>query len=280
MDVSSGTKRTMNDAWKQIEELVEGYVENARAELAARWSGWHLDLTRPELHEVVGALMARQVTLATQIALSPGIWNAHTAPVLLRSMTDAYITFAWILKDPVERSQKFVLYGLGQHKLVLEHRKEALTAEGTDPAQDPLVKASEAWLNAQRFGFLTEVNVGSWAGITVREMAEDAGCLDLYRYAYNPFSAATHNMWHHISRLNLQTCENPLHRYHSVPADLEFGVDPDYLYRAAKYLDKTFKLFDKTFAVQTGIPSALEKLRVELTRFNSPPSSAEGPPES
>ena len=98
-------------------------------------------------------------------------------------MTDAYITLAWILKDPIERSRKLILYGLGQQKLMQEHRREALIAEGKDPAQDPMVKASEAWLNAQRFDFLTEVNVGSWSEAAVREMAEQADCLDLYRYA-------------------------------------------------------------------------------------------------
>jgi len=266
----------MNDPWNELEKLVEGYVEAARAELAARWRLWQLDLTKPELHEVVGALMARQVTLATQLAQSPGIWNPHIAPVFLRCMTDAYITFAWILKDPVERSRKFIFYGLGQHKLALEHRKAALTAEQKDPAQDPAINASEAWLNAQRFGFLTEVNVGSWSELSVRDMAEEAGCLDLYRYAYTPFSGAAHNMWHHVSRFNLQVCENPLHRYHKVPVDPDLGLDPDFLYRAAKYLDKTFKLFDQTFSVQTGMPSALEKLETGLTELESPSPSDEG----
>jgi len=266
----------MNDQWNEVEELVEGYVETARAELAARWRHWQLDLTTPELHEVIGALMARQVTLATQLAQSPGIWNAHIAPVFLRCMTDAYITFAWILKDPVERSRKFIFYGLGQHKLVLEHRKAALIAEQKDPAQDPSIKALEDWLNAQRFGFLTEVNVGSWSELSVRDMAEEAGCLDLYRYAYTPFSGAAHNMWHHVSRFNLQICENPLHRYHKVPVDSDLGLDPDFLYTAAKYLDKTFKLFDQTFSVQTGIPSALQRLETGLTELGSQSASDEG----
>lgn len=219
----------MNNSWEKMEKIIGDYIDAVRSELAARWRQWRLDLTKPELHEVVGALIARQVTLATQLARSPGTWNPHTAPVLLRSMTDAYITLAWILKDPVERSRKFILYGLGQQKLVLEHRKAALTAEGKEPAQDPVVKATEAWLNAQRFDFLTEVNVGSCAEVSVRDMAEEADCLDLYRYAYTPFSAATHNMWHHISRLSLQVCENPLHRYHKMPFDPDFGPDPDYL---------------------------------------------------
>lgn len=191
-------------------------------------------------------------------------------------MTDVHITLAWILKDSVERSRKFVLYGLGQQKLILEHRKAALTSDGKDPTQDPMVKAFEAQLNAQRFDWLTEVNVGSWSEASVREMAEEAGCLDLYRYAYTPFSAATHSMWPHISRLNLDACENPLHRYHKVPVDPDCAPDPDFLYRAAKYVEKSFNLFDQTFSIQSGMPSAFEKLTDDLASLGSPPSPGKG----
>lgn len=269
----------MNNAWEKLEKIIADYIGAVRSELAARWRQWRLDLTKPELHEVVGALMARQVTLATQLARSPETWNPHIAPILLRSMTDAYITLAWILKDPLERSRKFVLYGLGQQKLMLEHRKATLTAEGKDPAQDPVVKAGEAWLNAQRFDFLTEVNVGTWSEVPVRDMAEEADCLDLYRYAYTPFSAATHSMWHHVSRLNLEVCENPLHRYHKVPVDPEISPDADYLYRAAKYVKKSFKLFDRTFSVQSGMPSAFEKLADDLSSLGSSPSTDDEDPD-
>jgi len=270
----------MNEAWEKLEKIISDYIDAVRLENTARWKQWRLDLTKPELHEVVGALMARQVTLATQIARSPETWNPHIAPILLRSMTDAYITLAWILKDPLERSRKFVLYGLGQQKLMLEHRKATLSADGKDPAEDPIVKAGEAWLNAQRFEFLTEVNVGTWSEVPVRNMAEEADCLDLYRYAYTPFSSATHSMWHHISRLNLEVCENPLHRYHKVPVDPDLGPDVDYFYRAAKYVEKSFSLFDQIFSIQSGVPSAFEKLADDLSSLgSSAPSDVENPDE-
>jgi hypothetical protein len=268
----------MNNPLEQVEKIIGQYVEDVHSELGARWQRWHIDLAKPELHEVVAALLARQVTLATQLARSPATWNAHIAPVLLRSMTDAYITLAWMLKDPVERGRKFILYGLGQQKLMVEHRKAALSAEGKDPTQDPLIKAAEAWLNAQRFEFLTEVNVGSWSETPTREMAEQAECLDLYRYAYIPFSAATHNMWHHISRLNLEVCENPLHRFHKVPVDPDLSPDPDYLYRAAKYVEKSFSLFDATFSVESGVPSAFERLANNLASFDSSTSDLDKDP--
>ncbi len=265
---------SMANGWQELERIVGTYTDMVRAELAGRWSKWSLDLTRSELHEAVGGLLARQITLATQMARAPSTWNAHLAPIVLRSMTDVYITLAWILRDPLERSRQFILYGLGQQKLMLEHRKAQLTAEGGDAGRDAMVQATEAWLTAQRFPFLTEVNVGSWSGLTVREMAEQGGCLDLYRFAYLPFSAATHSMWHHTSRFNLEVCESPLHRYHRVPMDPDLEIDPDYLYRAARYVEKAFTLFDATFELRCEVPSALGWLVTAFDEFGTPDKSA------
>jgi len=86
-------------------------------------------------------------------------------------------------------------------------------------------------------------------------------------YFYTPFSASVHSTWHHISRLNLQVCENPLHRYHKTPIDPDLPPEPDYLYRAAKYVQKTFTLFDATFSVQVAVPSAFDQLVETLNNF-------------
>lgn len=246
--------------YSEIEPLIMTFIEQARLELQARWEKWDIDLSQSEVHEVVGALLARQVTLARQIAECPTIWNGHVAPIILRAMADVYISLAWVLKDPTERARKFVLYGLGQMKLQLEHRKAQIGNREPTPEEKILLDASEAWINSQRFTFLTEVNVGSWSGIPTRQMADEAGCIDFYNYVYNPFSACAHSMWHHVARYNLRQCENPLHQYHQVPDDPELPSDPHNLYLAAKYLQKTFSSFDKEFLVHAGVPSAYKQL--------------------
>ena len=126
----------MNDQviWKDLERIVSDYVETSRKELYERWKHWPLDLTSTELHEVVGSLLARQVTLATQLAKAPSIWNGHVAPLILRTMTDVYINLAWIFIDPIDRARKFILYGLGQEKLEIEHRKAQMEADGLEVA--------------------------------------------------------------------------------------------------------------------------------------------------
>ncbi|HHT9116191.1 MAG TPA: DUF5677 domain-containing protein [Candidatus Wunengus californicus] len=254
--------------YSQIEQLIRTFIEQARLELKERWKKWIIDLSQSELHEVVGALLARQVTLARQMAVCPPIWNGHIAPIILRAMADVYISLVWILKDPVDRSRNFVLYGLGQAKLQLEHRKAQIGDREPTPEEKLMIEASQAWINSQRFTFLTEVNVGSWSGISTCKMAEEADCIDFYNYVYNPFSACTHSMWHHIARYNLRQCANPIHQYHQVPEDPELPIDPYNLYLAAEYLQKSFSAFDKKFAIQVDVPSAYEHLCEGLDKLS------------
>lgn len=233
------------DTQEGLLHFIREYIKIARKELDYRWTNFNVKFENYEAYQVIGALMARQVTLATQMASSPMIWNNHMAPIIHRTMADVYITFAWILKDPLDRSKKYISYGLGQNKLILEHRK-AKHKEG-DTADQEIIDAYEQWANTQRYTFLTDIDLGSWSGLTTRKMAEEADCIDFYNYVYITFSPAAHSMWNHVGRFNVIHCKNLLHRYHLIPIDPDFDSDIFNLYLAAKYLDKTFRAFDSTY---------------------------------
>lgn len=261
----------MDDAeyLKKLYELIDTFAEGAEAELQARWETWDKKLSDNEMYEVIGGLLARQTTLAINVARAPEVWNPHIAPILHRAMADVYITLAWILEEPLERSRRYIQFGLGQQKLHIEHRKKQAERDGRDPKDDPLIEMFEAWCNSQRYTFLTEVEVGSWSGITTREMADQAGCLDFYNYVYQPFSPVAHSMWNHVGLYNLISCSNPLHRYHKVPATNPVGSSPHDFYLAAKYLDKAFRQFDKKMGVAVPVRNAFECLNTGLAALES-----------
>src|SRR5687767_11417942 len=103
-------KPKMISEGKRVREIADRFAEDLQVELDARWRAWQLDLSQKELHEVIGALLARQVTLAVEFAQVPACWNYHVAPLFLRAMADVYITLAWIFNEPsecLERAQKF-----------------------------------------------------------------------------------------------------------------------------------------------------------------------------
>lgn len=243
--------------------LVFEYRAACKKELKARLVAWGFELKRIELYEVIGALLARQTTLAIEFALVPPAWNANSAPLFLRAMADVYITVAWILGEPEARAQKFVEAGLGEIKLEIAHRKQELE-KLTDPEQvsqqQKFIEHLEHWLQSQRIESLVEVNLGSWAGISTRKMAEEAGCLDFYNYVYQPFSVNVHSTWPHISRANSVYCTNPSHRFHRLPAIKEMDPDIHWLYLAGKYLQKTFAKFDEVTGIVSSVDSAFELL--------------------
>jgi len=255
-----------NNFWQEIEEIARKYVDLQRTELKSRWLNWKLDLTKREMFEVIGALLARQVTLAEELALAPSIWNMNVAPLILRAMIDNYINLAWIFIDPLERSRKFILYGLGEEKLQIEHLKNRITEQGENPEENEVINNRGEWLDSQRFSFLTEVTIGSWSGLGTRKMAEEADCLELYNNEYQSYSSATHNMWNFVGKFNLIVCPNPLHGFHRMP--LVYSQNNIYLVlEASEIVEKTFLLFDDKTNGKEESPSAHKFLLESLNKF-------------
>jgi hypothetical protein len=240
--------------------LVERYCSDVDRELAARLDAWTPDFAQVHVHEVIGGMLAREATLAKEVARAPTLWTGHSAPILLRAMADVYINIAWLLLDPVERSRKFILFGLGQAKLELEHRRAQIGAREPTPEEVTILEASEKWIESQRVGWLLDVDLGKWSSLSVRQMADEAGCIDFYNYVYTPFSACAHSMWHHVARYDLRECGNPLHRHHRRPTSEASAPDIQYLTLAAKYWIKTLDTFDRTHGLEIPGPSSFETL--------------------
>src|SRR6266542_2458784 len=231
----------------KLEELLHAIEAKIRQELRVRSEAYTPDFRMPEVFNVLTALLARQATLAIEFASAPQLWNQHSAPLFLRAMTDVHITLSWILLDPKTRARQYIDHGLGQAVLELEHRKKQLESAADDSKESmkQIIRAHEAWIDAQRWNFLVEVNVGAWSGRTTRQMAEEAGILDFYNYVYTPFSQCAHSTWYHVGRYNSGPSESPLTRQLWMPRILESGSVVWNLSLAAKYLDKSFNIFDE-----------------------------------
>ena len=253
---SDGSDEDVFEIWP----VIDSYCENVDGELVARLRAWTPDFSQIHVHEVVGGMLARQATLAKDIASSPSLWTGNSAPILLRAMADAYINIAWLLLDPEERCRKFILFGLGQAKLELEHRRAQIGTREPTSQESMVLEASSAWIDGQRIGWLVDIDLGKWSGQSVRQMAEEADCLDFYNYVYTPFSACAHSMWHHVARYNLTECANPLHRHHRRPISAQLDPDISYLTLAAKYWNKTLSTFDKAADLSLQERSSYEAL--------------------
>ena len=229
----------------RLEDLVRAIESKIREELRLRCEAYPPDFRAPEVFNVLTALLARQATLAIEFSSAPQIWNWHSAPLFLRAMTDVHITLSWILLDPTTRARQYIDHGLGQAVLELQHHKKRLESTPEHSKEDTNhIQALESWINRQRWNFLVEVNVGAWSGKTTREMAEESGILDFYNYVYTSFSQGAHSTWYHVGRYNSGVSDSPLTRQLWTPV-IAASNDIWTLNLAAKYLDKSFNVFDE-----------------------------------
>jgi hypothetical protein len=249
-----------------ITKIIDNYILQIKSELEERWNLWDKDLNQSHIYEVVGGILSRQTSLAIQFAKNPNIWNGEIAPILLRSMADNHINLAWILMNPNQNSEEFITHGLGQLKLELEHRKRKMEEDGISVKDNPFIQDEENFINSQRYSFLTAVNFGSWSGSSTRKMAEEANLLDFYNYVYQPFSNCVHSTWGHISKYNNIPSKNQFHKFLRHPQILDFYPDFFFLELAAKYLAKSFRLFDRSFPMNIGEPKSFLTLQTELQK--------------
>ncbi|QDH34578.1 DUF5677 domain-containing protein [Porphyrobacter sp. YT40] len=241
----------MMDRHEAIGKFSQTICLNIERNLSERTSEFRLgDGFETTTNSVLSCLLARQASLAIGLAESPMSWSGHIAPLILRAMIDLLITYRWIIIDPRARSTEYVNYGLGAEKLLTSHYQEKIASGDTDERLVEIAESHLAWIESQQFHIFVPVNLGSWAGRSVRKMCEETGHEDLYRFAYTPFSAAVHNMWNHVGKWNAKVCENPMHKRHAVGHIADAWPIVDFVHKSSKYLELTLDAFDDFYAYQ------------------------------
>lgn len=233
-------------------EFVESYESYLNDSFRELWGLVKIEYDQLDAYSVIGGLVSRQITLSIQMARSPNILNGHSAPLFLRAMTDLHIALSWIMLDLSDRSKKYILHGLGEEKLLMEHFKKEMVDYPDSPQKEQieqLIDIKSSWINSQRRDFFVEVNLGHWAQLDYRKMSQEADCEGLYKFSYKPFSHAAHNMWPHVSVYNCKPCESPLHKHHLIPVLFEAPLDLDYLFRSCKYVHMAYELFIDKFSL-------------------------------
>lgn len=235
----------------------QGYLISSFEDL---WSRIPIEQDKLEAYSVIGGLLSRQVTLALEMAKAPGILNDHSAPLFLRAMIDVHITTTWILMDLEERSKKYIMHGLSEEKLLVQHYKKLIRDFPQDPNNNlfqQMVEMKSKWINSQRADWAVEVNLGDWA-IDKRRMSHETDCEFTYKFAYKPFSSVVHSMWPHVSTHNSRNCKNPLHQFHLIPTLKEYPINLNFLFCSCKYVNQLYEVFVDKFEIEMEHPMPLD----------------------
>lgn len=204
----------VGDALARVDEIYEGFLEDALDHSQP------VDLYKPARHEVLCGLSARIYRAVVAMLQAPHLWTGEHASGLQRSISETRIVIQWLVAHGDEAFERYQEYGRGRRKLMRKHT-EALVERFGDDVPD-LVKGVADEL-AERTGGdwqeeFQEVSIeATFAGISLRQMAEEVDALDEYRYVMQPASGVLHGEWWALEDYAMERCCQLLHRGHWLP---------------------------------------------------------------
>lgn len=230
-----------DEKFKLLFEVFLDYSDSIENDFVEQIEKWPSSLEESVVYRIMGAQLARQVHFTLSISTNPGLWNGHTAPLILRPMLETYLKMAWALQSPLSRcngiARADLLGAISRLKQLKQEAEKNESAEASTTLLDSMNDLFEqelALFDDQEKAILIES----------REMARKAGeqALTMYRNYQVKFSSAVHSTWNHISRFNLNYDPNPLHRFQLVAMFPEIGANFMHAFCAADLCDHTFRL--------------------------------------
>lgn len=176
------------------------------------------------------------VLYACHLAATTTITPTHTLAegrIILRSILEVFITFHYLAeKDDPTIWLQYRKYGQGQTKLAfLKNIREEEIPNFLDLGE------LEEFANEDRWMELADIELGHWANLNLRKMAEAVGLKDFYDKFYDWSSGYVHAQWASARSTVFINCFNPLHRFHRVPGVIAPAM-PSTLVDIAKLINR------------------------------------------
>lgn len=179
------------------------------------------DLYAPERHEVLTGLTAHGLRVAAAVAVHPGLWIGEFSAGLLRVIAEILIVLAWLKTLPQNDTEiylRFKEFGRGRLKLLKLHIENRADDSESDETLLRLIDQLDAEVNEEVMEEFQDISIeGTFAGVDLRKMAQQAGADWVYKLSYAPMSSVTHSEWPILARYAMRRCVNPLHRFHRIP---------------------------------------------------------------
>jgi Family of unknown function (DUF5677) len=168
--------------------------------------------------EVLLGLASRMYRMLYGFIERPSAWAPDVAGLHLRPLVDTRILIGWLVtRDDPEIFAAYREYGLGRLKLLREHIEADLGDDLDDETQQMLDYLNRR-VNLERDELFQPVNLGSFAEVSVREMAIQADLKREYDLSYAPLSSANHGEWPAVRESDTRVCREPLHGSHRLGA--------------------------------------------------------------
>lgn len=173
------------------------------------------DQERQEVHAGLVSRVGREVIT---VLGCPDLWCVEHGSHVTRAIVEARIYLQWMAMQDASIYGQFQEYGLGKAKLyarIFDEVPDEARIPGFDEAIEELERLSH---NDDVIDHRIVDTGDSFAGKSIRAMAEECGLLDFYRHAYYISSGVTHSEWWSVETHAMERCLNVLHRCHLIPS--------------------------------------------------------------
>ncbi len=217
--------------------------------LKQHWLKTHLTTAIDAKHDAVFGMAFYAIRLLEEL-LSIGIGTSVLGRLGLRTILEVHISLRFLLvRNDQTLWSKWRSFGAGQAKLNSLRFDDAVDAPKYLSIEniDQIAK-EDIWEE------LLIINIGSWSGLDLRHLSEQAGLKDIYDKYYSWTSGYVHGTWGPIRESCFVTCGNPLHRLHRYP---ETHSLPDAVCDATMLVDNILDDLEKPY------PGLSQRLRAK-----------------
>jgi len=138
-----------------------------------------------------------------------------------RTILEVYITLKYLLKIESEHLniwQEYKVYGIGKYKFPLLKERESSGNKEETHFTEPLI---EILINEIMWEEYIDIDLRYFDKKKVKEKFEEVGEKYLYEVLYEYDNNFVHGFWGAVRESSMLHCDNPTHKYHSIP-DINF----------------------------------------------------------
>ena len=138
-----------------------------------------------------------------------------------RTILEAYINIKYLLKIETEHTniwEEYKLYGIGKYKLPLLKERESSRTKDKTHFVEPVI---DSIINEILWEEFVDIDLRYFDKKKIKEKFEEVGEKDLYEILYEYDNNFIHGFWGAVRESSMLHCNNPSHRYHSIP-DISF----------------------------------------------------------
>jgi hypothetical protein len=257
-----GAKLKSEDLRQRAMDLASSYVEALESAPARLWD--------PERQEVHSGLVVRAAHDVIAVLGAPDLWCSEHGAHISRMLVELRITLRWMsVQDDPSIYQQYKEYGAGKAKLYARLMAEMPEEWMVPEAREALGALGRLSHNDDMIDFrVVDLRSTFAEGKTLREMADECGLLDLYRYGYQLNSGIAHSEWWSVEMHCMEPCRNVLHRGHLIPSLTLSAGENEGLARA--WLIGLYGLIRESLAILDTDASAVETAFAWLSDRDDP----------